>query len=105
MQHAAGNVVDAGSPVADGLSDDVSQDIQQQESGHTDQAGVLQEQLTSALQRVAVAEKEAAAAKEAAGTELALMRRQLTSSQAGLAEAEQVGFLCCASSMRGRRKS
>ena len=61
-----------------------------QGSGSTAQADALQEQLASALQRVVAAEKEAAAAKEAAGTELALMRRQLTSSQAALADAEQV---------------
>ena len=50
----------------------------------------LQQQLDSALQRAASAEKAAQSAKEAAATELALMRRQLTSAQAALTEAEQV---------------
>ena len=53
-------------------------------------AQTMQRQLDSALQRATIAEKAAAAAKEAAATELALMRRQLTSAQAALAEAEQV---------------
>lgn len=67
-----------------------SEEIKGQEEVHSSQVAALQEQMVSAMQRVSAAEKEAAAAKEAAGTELALMRRQLTSSQAALAEAEQV---------------
>ncbi|DBA75236.1 hypothetical protein WJX77_011618 [Trebouxia sp. C0004] len=66
-----------------------SEEEQSQEQDTSSQVAALQEQMVSALQRVSAAEKEAAAAKEAAGTELALMRRQLTSSQAALAEAEQ----------------
>ncbi|KAL0028321.1 hypothetical protein WJX79_010343 [Trebouxia sp. C0005] len=66
-----------------------SEEIKGQEEVHSSQVAALQEQMVSAMQRVSAAEKEAAAAKEAAGTELALMRRQLTSSQAALAEAEQ----------------
>ena len=50
----------------------------------------LQKQLDAALQRAASAEKAVVSAKEAAATELALMRRQLTSAQAAHAEAEQV---------------
>lgn len=68
---------------------DASDEAEEEEQGGTAQVWALQQQLKSALQRVSAAEKEAAAAKEAAGAELALMRRQLTSSQAALAEAEQ----------------
>ncbi|KAL0045620.1 hypothetical protein WJX82_011651 [Trebouxia sp. C0006] len=66
-----------------------SEEEQSEEEATSSQVAALQEQMVSAMQRVSAAEKEAAAAKEAAGTELALMRRQLTSSQAALAEAEQ----------------
>ena len=86
--HDADPVAEVSNEEIDSFANGSPQDVQEQASA--DEASVLQEQLASALQRVAVAEKEAAAAKEAAGTELALMRRQLTSSQAGLAEAEQV---------------
>lgn len=50
----------------------------------------LQDELQSALNEVKSIEREAEVAKEAAGTELVLMRRQLTSCQAALVEAEQV---------------
>lgn len=50
----------------------------------------LQDELQSALNEVKSVEREAEVAKEAAGTELVLMRRQLTSCQAALVEAEQV---------------
>lgn len=73
---------------------DASDEAEEEEQGGTAQVWTLQQQLKSALQRVSAAEKEAAAAKEAAGAELALMRRQLTSSQAALAEAEQVSLIC-----------
>ncbi|KAL3133889.1 hypothetical protein ABBQ32_008347 [Trebouxia sp. C0010 RCD-2024] len=49
----------------------------------------LQDELQSALNEVKSVEREAEVAKEAAGTELVLMRRQLTSCQAALVEAEQ----------------
>lgn len=49
----------------------------------------LQDELQSALNEVKSIEREAEVAKEAAGTELVLMRRQLTSCQAALVEAEQ----------------
>ena len=90
--HDADPVSEVSSPEIDSIANGSPQEAQEQASA--DQVSGLQEQLASALQRVAAAEKEAAAAKEAAGTELALMRRQLTSSQAGLAEAEQVSELC-----------
>lgn len=50
----------------------------------------LQHQLQTALNDLKSVEREAEVAKEAAGTELVLMRRQLTSCQAALVEAEQV---------------
>lgn len=50
----------------------------------------LQDELEGALNEVKSIEREAEVAKEAAGTELVLMRRQLTSCQAALVEAEQV---------------
>ena len=50
----------------------------------------LQGELQAALTKISSIEKEAELAKQAAGTELVLMRRQLTSCQAALAEAEQV---------------
>ena len=50
----------------------------------------LQEELQTALTKISSVEREAELAKQAAGTELVLMRRQLTSCQAALAEAEQV---------------
>jgi len=74
----------------EGAGDLDSEGEEGQEEVTSSQVAALQEQMVSAMQRVSAAEKEAAAAKEAAGTELALMRRQLTSSQAALAEAEQV---------------
>ena len=52
----------------------------------------LQDELQSALNEVKSMEREAEVAKEAAGTELVLMRRQLTSCQAALDEAEQVFY-------------
>ena len=50
----------------------------------------LQQELQTAQAKVASIQREADQAKQTAGTELALMRRQLTSCQAALAEAEQV---------------
>lgn len=50
----------------------------------------LQHELQTALTDLKSVEREAEVAKEAAGTELVLMRRQLTSCQAALVEAEQV---------------
>ena len=50
----------------------------------------LQDELQTALNKISSVEREAELAKQAAGTELVLMRRQLTSCQAALAEAEQV---------------
>lgn len=50
----------------------------------------LQDELQTALTKISSVEREAELAKQAAGTELVLMRRQLTSCQAALAEAEQV---------------
>ena len=50
----------------------------------------LQHELHTALHDLKSVEREAEVAKEAAGTELVLMRRQLTSCQAALVEAEQV---------------
>ena len=50
----------------------------------------LQHELQTALNDLKSVEREAEVAKEAAGTELVLMRRQLTSCQAALVEAEQV---------------
>lgn len=53
----------------------------------------LQHELQTALANLKSIEREAEVAKEAAGTELVLMRRQLTSCQAALVEAEQVFLL------------
>ncbi len=88
-------MVEGSSPEAGHTADTDSDEAEGQESGSTAQVEELQQQLGSAMQRVSAAEKEAAAAKEAAGTELALMRRQLTSSQAALAETEQVLVAPC----------
>ena len=84
----AGTLVEASSPEA--AADISSEGEDEQDEATSSQVAALQEQMIAAMQRVSAAEKEATAAKEAAGTELALMRRQLTSSQAALADAEQV---------------
>lgn len=84
----AGTLVEASSPEA--AADISSEGEDEQDEATPSQVAALQEQMVAAMQRVSAAEKEATAAKEAAGTELALMRRQLTSSQAALADAEQV---------------
>ena len=86
--HDTGMLEESSSQEAAG--DMESEEEQSEEEATSSQVAALQEQMVFAMQRVSAAEKEAAAAKEAAGTELALMRRQLTSSQAALAEAEQV---------------
>lgn len=84
----AGTLAEASSPEA--AADISSEGENEQDEATSSQVAALQEQMVAAMQKVSAAEKEAAAAKEAAGTELALMRRQLTSSQAALADAEQV---------------
>lgn len=84
---ANGTLVEASSPEA--AADISSEGEDEQDEATSSQVAALQEQMIAAMQRVSAAEKEATAAKEAAGTELALMRRQLTSSQAALADSEQ----------------
>lgn len=63
-------------------------DLQEESSGMAIQR--LQQELQTALSDIKAVEREAEVAKEATGTELVLIRRQLTSCQAALVEAEQV---------------
>lgn len=62
--------------------------LQEESSGMAIQR--LQQELQTALSDIKAVEREAEVAKEATGTELVLIRRQLTSCQAALVEAEQV---------------